>query len=415
MRLKKNTKLSCSNFWLCLVGVQERKPIVSAMAPGHSTLKRPAACSPRKLVTPKKQKKDETPVEDVEETEIKEEMVSPDPKAAKVTKAAKSKAEKPKEYPKIPPEEAKKMAYKLKALSAKGDTKLKEGYAACRSQQEKRQFYYEHFLLDPSVSEKTVLKKDSEQQRDIEDVIDGWFTMEKIAEYKGILPSCDKYQEKCQACVKGLSSRKHEDQNLADLGVLQYKYTVRTSKKQVRKTKELSLEEGVGQLQTEDFQQIRQALHSGPTQRMIGNKSSGSNKPGLDKAHQNTEEEEQETAEVDWAVAFKAAGKKVKAGLVSVASEIHTCEVMLSKVKDLVSTDPMKVVVEQQMMDCIKRLQEDKKNLTTESLTLAKDPPEDELEHETGKTKAVADKISTVLKERKKELSIPKKWVEQQK
>ena len=75
----------------------------------------------------------------------------------------------------------------------------------------------------------------------------------------------------------------------------------------------------------------------------------------------------------------------------------------------------MKVVVEQQMMDCIKRLQEDKKNLTTESLTLAKDPPEDELEHETGKTKAVADKISTVLKERKKELSIPKKWAEQQK
>ena len=96
-------------------------------------------------------------------------------------------------------------------------------------------------------------------------------------------------------------------------------------------------------------------------------------------------------------MAFKAAGKKVKAGLVSVASEIHTCEVMLSKVKDLVSTDPMKVVVEQQMMDCIKRLQEDKKNLTTESLTLAKDPPEDELEHETGKTKAVADKISSSI------------------
>ena len=367
---------------------------------------------PRKPVTPKKPKNNETPVEDVEAKEIKEEVVSPDPKAATLTKAAKSKAEKPQQYPKIPTEEAKRMAYKLKILSAKGDTKLKEGYAACRTQQEKRKFYYEHFLLDPSVSEKTVLKKDSEQQHDIEDVIDGWFTMEKIAEYKGILPSCEKYQEKCQACVKGLPSRKHEDQNLADLGVLRYQYTVRTSKKQVRKTKELSLEEGAGQLQTEDFQQIRQALHSGPTQRMIGNKSSGS-KPGLDKAQQNTEEEEQETAEVDWAVAFKAAGKKVN-GLVSVASEIHTCEVMLPKVKDLTSTDPMKVVVEQQMMDCIKKLQEDKKNLTTESLTLAKDPPEDELEHETGKTKALADKISAQLKERKKELSIPKKWVEQQ-
>ena len=175
----------------------------------------------------------------------------------------------------------------------------------------------------------------------------------------------------------------------------------------MRKTKELSLEES-GQLQTEDFQQIRQALHSGPTQRMIGNKSSGS-KPGLDKAQQNTEEEEQEPAQVDWGVAFKAANKKVKAGLVSVASEIHTCEVMLSKVKDLASTDPMKVVVEQQMMDCIKKLQEDKKNLTTESWTSAKDPQEDELEHETGRTQALADKISAQLKERKKELSIPKK------
>ena len=57
-------------------------------------------------------------------------------------------------------------------------------------------------------------------------------------------------------------------------------------------------------------------------------------------------------------MAFKAASKKVKAGLVSVASEIHTCEVMFSKVKDLASTDPVKVVVEQQMMDCIKKLQE---------------------------------------------------------
>ena len=244
------------------------------------------------------------------------------------------------------------------------------------------------------MSEKTVLKKDSEQQHDIEDVTDGWFTMEKIAEYKGILPSCEKYQQKCQACVKGLSSRKHEDQNLADLGVLQYKYTARTSKRQVRKTKELSLEESVGQVQTEDSQQIKQASHSGPTQRMIGNKSSGS-KPGLHKAQQNTEEEEQEPPQVDWGVAFKAANKKVKAGLVSVASEIHTCEVMLSKVKDLASTDPMRVVVEQQMMDCIKKLQEDKKNLTTESLTVAKDPQEDELEHEAGKTQALADKIST--------------------
>ena len=216
------------------------------------------------------------------------------------------------------------MAYRLKALSAKGDTILKEGYAACQTQQEKRQLYYEHFLLDPSASEKTVLKKDSEQQHDIEDVTDGWFTMEKKAEYKGIRPSYEKYQEKCQACVKGLSSRKHEDQNLADLGVLQYKYTARTSTRQVRKTKELSLEENVGQVQTEDFQQIRQASHSGPTQRMIGNKSSGS-KPGLDKAQQNTEEEEQEPAQVDSGVAFKAANKNVKAGLVSLASEMRSC------------------------------------------------------------------------------------------
>ena len=65
----------------------------------------------------------------------------------------------------------------------------------------------------------------------------------------------------------------------------------------MRKTKELSLEESVGQLQSEDFQQIKQALHSGPTHKMIGNKSSGS-KPGLEKAHQNPEEEEQETAQV---------------------------------------------------------------------------------------------------------------------
>lgn len=75
--------------------------------------------------------------------------------------------------PPIPQKEAKKMNYKLKALAAKGDSGLAKQFASCKTQPEKRAFY-NVYVLDPMVSNKTVAKKDVEKDNDIENEEEGW-------------------------------------------------------------------------------------------------------------------------------------------------------------------------------------------------------------------------------------------------
>ena len=90
---------------------------MSAMAPSHSSLKRPAAASPKRPATPKRPKPSEVVVE--EDKQVKTEMVSPDPKANQVARAGKAKAAKPQEYPKIPQEEAKKNGLQTESFVCK--------------------------------------------------------------------------------------------------------------------------------------------------------------------------------------------------------------------------------------------------------------------------------------------------------
>ena len=74
--------------------------------------------------------------------------------------------------------------------------------------------FYDKYLLDPEVSEKTVLKKDQQGNVVAEDNIDG----SAVAKFKGIEPGVDQYKELVAASLKGLPDRKHEDENLAALG-----------------------------------------------------------------------------------------------------------------------------------------------------------------------------------------------------
>ena len=71
-----------------------------------------------------------------------------------------------KALPKIPQKEAKLMAQKMTRLEEKGKPELKDQYILCKTQQEKRIFFYNVYLLDPEVSSKKIRKLDSDKQKE---------------------------------------------------------------------------------------------------------------------------------------------------------------------------------------------------------------------------------------------------------
>ena len=137
----------------------------------------------------------------------------------------------------------------------------------CKSQQEKRAFYYKVYLLDPEVSAKVVAKKDTQEEDDNETVQKGWFTDDEVAQFKGILPQNENYSKLKEAACHGCPERDHEDENLAALGVRQYYYEHRVAKSSSSKKRLLELEEEVDEVAAEDFEEIRKKLKGEPTQK----------------------------------------------------------------------------------------------------------------------------------------------------
>ena len=330
---------------------------------------------------------------------VKQEVVSPQkarPKAAKL--------------PAIPQKEAKQMNYKLKALAAKGDTELAKQFGSCKSQQEKRSFFYNVYLLDPKVSSKTVAKRDVEEDNDIEDEQAGWWTAEVIAEWKGIKPGCLNYEAKVQASVEGLMERDHEDKALAKLGVKQYEYTHRSKEKQVKKRRMLELQEGVEDVSQEDFSAMRAALHKGMEQKMISNSSSSKpTKGGLDKA--SAADEVDVDLDIDWCQNLKDQYKKSKSQMTHFSSELHTVEVYKGKVEAMADSD-MKTAVLKGLEVMAKDLLARKAALLAEQLKFPKqvdDPAEAEAKSK--EIKAWNDKVQEELKKFRKEFAKHKKFV----
>ena len=94
------------------------------------------------------------------------------------------------------------MHSKLLTLAKQGKPELQEAYKQCKSQKEKRDFFYDQYLLDPDVSEKFVLKKDTEENVQIMENIDDWFTAEEIADMKGIKPNMENFAALVQPSIK---------------------------------------------------------------------------------------------------------------------------------------------------------------------------------------------------------------------
>ena len=93
------------------------------------------------------------------------------------------------------PSEAKKVHQKLKTLKQKGNSSLLDKYNKCGSEAEKCNFYYNVYMLDPSVSAKAVLKKDLDMQGTVTTEQEGWWTQDQICVHKAVLPHNPQHQE----------------------------------------------------------------------------------------------------------------------------------------------------------------------------------------------------------------------------
>ena len=125
-------------------------------------------------------------------------------------------------YPSTPKSEAQAMHKQLAKQRKAGRTDLADKYSKCQTQQEKREFFYTTYSLDPEVSKKTVAKTDLDSESTVKKSTHGWFTKDQVAQDKGIMPNNSRYSELCDASVAGLKERPHEDPNLAALDVKQY-------------------------------------------------------------------------------------------------------------------------------------------------------------------------------------------------
>ena len=139
--------------------------------------------------------------------------------------APKAKPEKAGQLPAPGKEAWKDVHTQVMKLSKGGDHKLRNAWEKAKnegSQQAKRDFYYNIFLLDSSVAKKEVHKTSLERLTETEKSLKGWMTSFQIAKLQGADPQDPNFKELEKAAVQGLEWRPHEVKAWADMGIRQY-------------------------------------------------------------------------------------------------------------------------------------------------------------------------------------------------
>lgn len=341
---------------------------------------------------------------------VKCEVVSPAKAVPKVAAkpAAKAKAATG-QLEAIPKGDAKQMNYRVKALAKAGETDLLNKLQSCKSQMEKRDFFYNVYSLDPRVSGKSVAKTDLEEDKMQVAEKEGWWTAEVIAEWKGIKVGCNDYDKKVEASVPGLPERPRRDKALAQLGVMEYEYTHQDTSRVVSRKRQLELKEKVEDVDQDTFQAARTAMHQGPAQKVISNKSSSSqpNKGGLPKA-----QEQEVELEVDWVQNYKDQYKKCKGLLAQVATELHSLEVFKGQVGALPDSEEMKAPLQRQVQTMPQDIQGNKQEFLQKQLTWPKEVVDTEAEEKSGQLSSFWNEMNDWLKSFKKDLSKHKKFLD---
>ena len=315
-----------------------RKCQEADMAPKHSTLKRPAAAlsiksEPKSPKVPKRQPEMAAESPPPEKPEVAAESPPPEkPEVAAVEKAemsagptgadkpvvAKGRTRKPKngELPAPGKEAWKDVHTQVMKLQKQGKGALRNAWEKAKqegSQQAKRDFYYNVFLLDPAVSKKEVHKESLERLQEKETTTKGWMTQFQVGVLQGADPQDPAFKDLCEAACEGLPERPHEVKKWADKGIKQYYVSKQLNSEESRiKESTTTAKHSVDDLDESNFENVEQALAVKPDSKqfLLTNKkaSDGSKKPEV-----ADEEGEEATPEEQYSAAYKGAKKAIAA------------------------------------------------------------------------------------------------------
>ena len=127
------------------------------------------------------------------------------------------------------------MRYQLQSLkkARKGESLLSQWANWGSSQQEKREFYYNIFLLDPNVAKKEVQKQSLQQVTSLKKAVEGWMTKWEVAKLEGADPAQPDFEALADLVAQGLPERDHENQAWTSRNVKQYYFTKNLHKERI--------------------------------------------------------------------------------------------------------------------------------------------------------------------------------------
>ena len=151
--------------------------------------------------------------------------------------------------------------YQTKALAKKGKGDLQKQWENCRTQAEKRNWYYNIFLLSPEVSVKQVHKSSLEKAKQVSGEQEGWVTKWAAAKLVGIPENHPEFDALADDAVAGLPERPRENPKLAAKDIKQYYYKgkLMTQNTQTNQS-ETKAHSFVQDMENEHFQQVEDAL-----------------------------------------------------------------------------------------------------------------------------------------------------------
>lgn len=204
---------------------------------------------------------------------VKAEPASPAP----AKRAKDSKPEKGKETDKLPAPSKKAWQdarYQMLELQKKGKGSLKKAFEVCKSQEQKREFYYNVFLLSPDVAKKEVHKESLQKAATVSGSEEGWLTKWDVAKKEGVHESHPDFDALANDAVKGLQERDHENPLWAAKGIKQYYYYGNLMTQKVHTNESLTkAKQTVDDLDDDHFSKVESALRvDQPQQLTVGRK-----------------------------------------------------------------------------------------------------------------------------------------------
>ena len=276
-------------------------------------------------------------------SEIKEEIITPKKAKAKAQPAKASPNAQPAKALPAPPKNAwVDVRNQLEALKRKGKTDLQDSFRSAKEKgrMAQRQWYYNVFLLDPSVAVKEIHKESQEKVKTKETTKKGWITPFQYGIFMGLDKSDPDFADDCLAACEGLPQREHENPQLAKKGKIQVYAEIRDMDEATKTNSSLTkahqrLEND--QMEAEGFERVEEALMVNPPQQtlMLGNRNASKPVKALASAPgSSTQKKVPKVQEDTFKDEYKKMYSKLKASVNGYGNHISSAELFLETLKN---------------------------------------------------------------------------------